>query len=228
MAAAEVAYHGEAGYEEVALFEQQAVEYSVAHARRVGQPEPAGRFAVEDECHECVEIELPVLGAHMQRNGVHMAQLLDALHDIGQLAQTVLAFVGRALRSGGEDAEREDVDEMQSVDHAAIERLHLARDDLSGRFERVLGHADDAGEIVGRACGDDAQFERQPPFAHPVDDVIDRAVAAATTIRMSGCASNGLRPKSIFSGVSSHPFSEKMSTMPPTLRAMRPRPAAGL
>ena len=74
----------------------------------------------------------------MQRNGVHMAQLLDALHDIGQLAQTVLAFVGRALRSGGEDAEREDVDEMQSVDHAAIERLHLARDDLSGRFERVL------------------------------------------------------------------------------------------
>ena len=135
-------------------------------------------LAVEDECHECVEIELPVLGAHMQRNGVHMAQLLDALHDISQLAQTVLAFVGRALRSGGEDAEREDVDEMQSVDHAAIERLHLARDDLSGRFERVLGHADDAGEIVGRACGDDAQFERQPPFAHPVDDVIDRAVAA--------------------------------------------------
>ena len=118
---------------------------------------------------------------------------------------------------------------MQSVDHAAIERLHLARDDLSGRFERVLGHADDAGEIVGRACGDDAQFERQPPFAHPVDDVIDRAVAAGGDGHpMSGCASNGLRPKSIFSGVSSHPFSEKMFTMPPTLRAMRPRPAAGL
>ena len=109
---------------------------------------------------------------------MHRAQLLDALDQIGQFADLVLALVGRALRGGREDAEAEDIDEIESVDASAVHAVHRAGGDLPRRFERLARHAERSGEVVGRTCRDDAQQQVEVLLLHPIDHVIARAVAA--------------------------------------------------
>ena len=109
---------------------------------------------------------------------MHRPELLDPFDDIGQLADFVLAFVGRTLRGGGKDAEAENIDEVEAVHTAAIHPVDGARGNLPCCFERFVRHAERPGEIVGRARGDYPQGDIQPLAFHGVDHIVDRAVAA--------------------------------------------------
>ena len=90
----------------------------------------------------------------------------------------MLAFVGRALRGGREDAERKDVDEPEPVHTPHIDPVDASRGDLPRRFERFARHAQRPGEIVGRTRGNHSDGNVQPLALHGVDHIVDRAVAA--------------------------------------------------
>ena len=109
---------------------------------------------------------------------MHRAELLDSLDDIGQLADPVLALVGRTLRGGREDAEREDVDKPKPVHAPHVDPLDASRSDLPRRFERFARHAQRPGEIVGRTRRNHPEGNIQPLALHGIDHVVDRAVTA--------------------------------------------------
>ena len=164
--------------EHVAPLQQQTVEHTVLNARAGGKVESSGRFSVEYQGHERFEVEGFAVGENLQRNAVYRAELLHALDQVGQLADLVLAFVRRALGRGGEDAETEDIDEIVVVHASAIDPLFRAAEELRRRLDRVFLHAERSGEVVGRTCRDDAQQQVEVLLLHPIDHVIDRAVAA--------------------------------------------------
>ena len=178
VSAQQVASHGQRRTQEILLFEHQAVEQAVLDRRPARKAESSGGLAVEHQHHERIEIECLAVGHDLERYGVHRPELLDPLDDIGQLADLVLAFVGRTLRGGGKDAEAENVDEIEAVHTAAVHPVDGARGDLLCSFERFVRHAERPCEIVGRTCGDYPQRNIQPLVSHGVDHIVDRAVAA--------------------------------------------------
>ena len=169
----------------IAFFEHYAVEHAVVYARRAGKAEPSGRLAVEYQHHEGIEVELVIVALHMQRYAVQMQQVLYAREDVGQLADLVFEPIGRMLRGCGKDAEAEYVDEVEPVDHAAVDTPHLSRNDLAGSAHYVAVHAQRTGEVVGRACGYDRYDGRERLALHRVDDIVYSAVASAYDGKMA-------------------------------------------
>ena len=118
------------------------------------------------------------VGHDLQRHGVDRPELLDPLDDVGQPADEVFAQIGGSLRGGGEDPEREDVDEPQVVDTAHIDPVLTPRGDLTRRLEQFVRHAERSGKVVGRAGRNDSDGDIEPLALHGVDGKVDRSVAS--------------------------------------------------
>lgn len=105
-------------------------------------------------------------------------QHLEAFHEVGEGAEEGLFLDGDLAHRFGDESGGDDIDEVAPV--------HAAHVDL--RFFRRLKHADGAaggagnvegpGEVIHRAEGDEAENGGAFHLHAPVDDFVDRAVAA--------------------------------------------------
>lgn len=174
----QVAHGGAQRSERAVALQDQYVEQAVVALRLVGDGERAGRAAVEDEEDHRLAVEVAAVGADRQVHAAEAGQVADAVDVVGDLAEVVFPGGGGLLGDVREEAAAEDIDEVAAVGDAQVDRLDGPLQDGPARLHRILRHAEQGGEVVGRADGQHGGGDVGAAGLDVVDEVVERAVAA--------------------------------------------------
>ena len=160
--------------------QQQQLKEAVVHLHPAGvqfhQAPQGGGVAhrAEDE----LAVQHLAVGLDVGGVGPQAVQIVEALQNIGEMAQGVFRLLGRVVGRLGKGAEGGHVGEISVVEAADVQVEAPAAGDGSRRHGGVAAEPQTGGEVVGAAKGQVA--DGGPVFqAHqPGDGLVQRAVAS--------------------------------------------------
>ena len=144
------------------FFEHQAVEQAVLDRRPARKAESPAVSPLKTSTMSELKSNASPSATTWSGTACIARNSLTPFDDIGQLADFVLAFVGRTLRGGGKDAEAENIDEVEAVHTAAIHPVDGARGNLPCCFERFVRHAERPAKSLAVPAGITPQGDIQP------------------------------------------------------------------
>ena len=109
--------------------------------------------AVADCAEEIVPLKHLTVGFDLHVIGVKGIEILGTFENIGEVAKSVLDFLGSGVGCAGERTEGCDVNELAVIELTEIQRVRLTGEELLRCFLHLQRKTEAQGKIVGAAAG---------------------------------------------------------------------------